>query len=127
MNKSTYYGVGILLLIAFGGFFMTQGGPTQAAANQPAPTINGEIQEVVVGMKDFNYHPNTIKVKSNQPVRMYLDESVFGCFRDLTLRDFGIQKYLPTPSDYVEFTPTKKGKFTFACSMGMGYGKLVVE
>ena len=34
---------------------------------------------------------------------------------------------LQTPTDYVEFTPTKKGTFGFACSMGMGTGTLIVE
>ena len=43
------------------------------------------------------------------------------------LVELGISKYLGTPNDYIEFTPTEKGTFRFACSMGMGTGTLVVE
>jgi plastocyanin domain-containing protein len=88
---------------------------------------NEKTQEVILSIKNYNYYPNTIKVKSGIPVRIFLDESVVGCYRSFTIRDFGIAKYLKTPSDYVEFTPNKKGKFTFACSMGMGTGTIIVE
>ena len=78
-------------------------------------------------MKNYNYYPQTVKVKANQPVRIYLDKSVAGCYRSFTIRDFGVVKYLETEKDYVEFTPNKKGSFRFACSMGMGTGTLIVE
>jgi plastocyanin domain-containing protein len=88
---------------------------------------NEKTQEVILSIKNYNYYPNTIKVKSGIPVRIYLDETVTGCLRSFTIRDFGVAKYLKTPNDYVEFTPNKKGKFTFACSMGMGTGTIIVE
>ena len=74
---------------------------------------NGDYQKVVLGIKDYNYYPNTITVKANQPVRIYLDESVGGCYRSFTVREFGVSKYLRSPEDYVEFVPTKTGTFGF--------------
>ena len=93
------------------------------------PTVigTGEAQIITLSLKNFNYYPNTVTVKAGQPVRIYLDDSVGGCLRDFTIKDFGVRKYLATPQDYVEFTPNEKGRHTFACSMGMGTGVLIVE
>jgi len=116
----------IIVLIAAGGFVFSKLENVQNA-NSVNSQETGKTQEVVLSMKNYNYYPNTIKVKSDIPVRIYLDESVVGCYRGFTIRDFGINKYLKTPEDYIEFTPNKKGTFVFACSMGMGTGKIIVE
>ena len=88
---------------------------------------SGEVREFTLGMKNYNYYPDSITVKAGQPVKISLDKTAQGCFRDFTIRDLGVRKYLQKTSDFVEFTPTKKGTYTFACSMGMGYGKLIVK
>ena len=124
VRKNILYILGILILIALAGIFFINGG--NAGNNDVAPG-SGEVQKVIIGIKNYNYYPNTIKVKVNQPVEISLDGSVTGCFRDFTIREFGVRKYLRTPQDKITFTPTKKGTFTFACSMGMGIGQLVVE
>ncbi|MBI4116361.1 cupredoxin domain-containing protein [Candidatus Pacearchaeota archaeon] len=125
IKKTTLYLALTLILIIVAGFFLlSKGSPAQ---NVTGNAGSGSVQKVVIGMKNLNYYPNTIKVNANQPVRISLDSSVTGCLRSFTIRDFGIAKYLKTPDDYVEFTPTKKGTFRFACSMGMGTGTLVVE
>ena len=95
--------------------------------NGQAVVDNEDVQVIVLGIKNYNYYPNTVTVKANEPVRIYLDSSVSGCLRSFTIKDFGIAKNLPTPNDYVEFTPTKPGIYPFACSMGMGTGTLIVE
>lgn len=129
--KSAIYVSGILLVIIAAGFFMlNQSGSypelqnEQVSGNVVAGT--GEIQEVVIGMKNYNYYPDTINLKAGIPARVSLDDSVYGCFRDFTIRDLGVREYLKTSEDYVEFTPTDPGTYPFACSMGMGFGKLVV-
>ena len=98
-----------------------------STTNLPADSQDGEFQKVVLGVRNLNYYPNTITVKSGIPARVYLDETVSGCLRSFTIKDLGVAKYLKTPNDYVEFTPSKKGSFRFACSMGMGTGTLIVE
>lgn len=115
----------IALLVGFGIFMVKDSGANGNVIE--GNSGSGEIQEVVLGFKNYNYYPNTVTVKVNQPVRIYLDKSVYGCFRSFTIRDFGISKYLQSEKDYVEFTPTKPGKYQFSCSMGMGTGTLIVE
>ena len=120
--------VGIIILISFFGYFILGSSDDSSIIGSViAVDSNKEAQKVVLGLKDFNYYPNTIKVKANKPVSISLDKSVSGCLRDFTIRDFGIRKYLRTPSDAVEFTPTKPGVYRFSCSMGMGTGTLIVE
>ncbi|MCR4327725.1 MAG: cupredoxin domain-containing protein [Nanoarchaeota archaeon] len=114
----------ILLVVAVGAFLIKTPTISGGAVNEGG---SGDIQKITLSYKNYNYYPNTITVKVNEPVRIYLDKSVGGCYRSFTIRDFGISKNLRTPEDYVEFTPTKKGSFVFSCSMGMGTGTLVVE
>mgnify|MGYP001612913124 CR=1 FL=1 len=126
IKKTTLYFALTLILVVGAGYFLlgnfdAQNYETQNEAN------DGDFQKVVLSVKNLNYYPNTITVKEGTPVRIYLDESVTGCLRSFTIRDFGVAKYLKTPNDYVEFTPNKKGNFRFACSMGMGTGTLIVE
>lgn len=125
-NSSIFYIIGIVVIIAVFGFVMIKGDSVKDTDVYSAPIVNG-LQEVVLGVKDFNYYPNTVKVQQGIPVRIYLDSSVSGCLRDFTVRDFGIHEYLKTSQDYVEFTPTAKGRHSFACSMNMGTGVLIVE
>ena len=127
LKKSTlYYLLGIIIILVIAGSFMLKAIPS-STENLVELKANGEAQKVVIGVKDYNYYPNTIKVKAGVPVSLSLDKSVYGCLRDFTIRDFGIRKYLKTPEDTLEFTPTKKGTFAFACSMGVGTGTLIVE
>lgn len=128
-NKNTIYLFGILFVLLVGGIFFFGSGSGKGIPNNTENFAgsSGDVQKVVIGMKNYNYYPNTITVKAGQPVSITLDSSVFGCYRSFTIRELGVAKYLPTPKDSVEFTPTKKGTYTFACSMGMGTGKLVVE
>jgi len=132
IKKSSLYMVGIIILISFFGYFILGSSDDGVIAgsitgNIVAVNSNKGVQKVVLGLKDFNYYPNTIKVKAGKPVSISLDKSVYGCLRDFTIRDFGIRKYLKTPSDTIEFTPTKPGVYRFSCSMGMGTGTLIVE
>ena len=126
MNKSLFYIVGTILIILVAGTVLIRGNDG-SVGNAVVGGSGGDVQKIVLGIKDYNYYPNTINVKVDKPVSISLDSSVSGCYRSFTIRDFGINKYLKTPKDTVEFTPTKKGTYRFACSMGMGTGTLVVE
>ncbi len=126
MSKGYFYVIGVIVIVVIFGFMMVRGNSESEEVFFSA-TIKDGVQEVVLSLKDYNYYPNAVKVKEGIPVRIYLDSSVVGCLRDFTIRDFGVRQYLKTPQDYVEFLPDKKGRYTFACSMGMGTGVLVVE
>ncbi len=114
------------LLVIGVGYFVFANSGSETGGNS-VTNNGGEYQKVVLSMKDYNYFPNTVTVKANQPVRIYLDDSVQGCYRSFTIKEMGVAKYLKNSDDYVEFTPTKKGTYRFACSMGMGTGTLIVE
>ncbi len=122
-NKITLF-VMLLLVVGF-GLFLIKDSPI--LGNTIKNLSSGGVQEITIGVKNYNYYPNTINVNVNQPVRIYLDESVRGCYRSLVIRDFGIYKNFKDINDYIEFTPNKKGTYLFSCSMGMGVGTLIVK
>lgn len=116
--------IGIVVLLAGVTLFMNSGS-SSVTGNVVANT--GDAQKITLSERDLNYYPQTITVKADQPVELTLDSSVKGCLRAFTIRDLGVQQYAKTTSEVIKFTPTKKGTFTFACSMGMGYGTIIVE
>lgn len=91
------------------------------------PTSINEKKYITITLKDYNYYPNTIKLKKGVPVELTLDNSIQGCLRTFTIKDLGVYKSSNSPDDKIEFTPNKTGKFEFACSMHMGYGTIIVE
>jgi len=112
-----------ILLVGAGIIIFTSSG----SAINNSGSGNGQIKDITLGIKNYNYYPNTITVKEVDTVRIRLDSTVKGCYRYLTIRGLGIAKSLPTSEDYIEFIPDKTGSFRFACGMGMGTGTLVVE
>ena len=128
VKKSSLYIVGIIVLIIIGGYFILGNSDDNGiTGNVVAIDSNNDIQNIIIGLKNFNYYPNTIEVEAGKPVSISLDKTVSGCLRDFTIRDLGIRKYLKNPEDTVVFTPTKPGTYRFACSMGMGTGTLIVK
>ena len=133
MKATTLGIIAIIFIIAVGAFVFLGSGKNNGSVNGNSITGNvvnegnENVQKINIGMKDYNYYPNTIKVKANQPVEITLDNSVYGCLRSFVIKEFGVSKYSKDSNDKIVFTPNKKGTFTFACSMGMGFGKLIVE
>jgi len=128
-NTTILLAIAVLVVLA-GSFIFTSGdeGITGNVIAQDPQVLQGETQRVVLGVKDFNYFPNTIKVKANKPVEIVADKSLMkaGCLRGIISRDLGISKTFTKEGDSVTFTPSKKGIFTFACPMNMGFGKIEV-
>ena len=130
MKKSSLWIALIALIVLAGGWFVFSDEPpvTGNVVQDIQPNVmDGETQRVVLSMKDLNYYPNEIRVKAGQPVSISLDESVTGCLRSFTIKDLGVSKSVRTSQETIDFTPTKKGTYRFACVMGMGYGKIIVE
>ncbi len=71
ISKSSLYGVGIFLMLIVGGFLMLQGDSSKGITGNVIGS--GEIQEVTIGMKDYNYYPSTINVKAGTKVKLSLD------------------------------------------------------
>ena len=133
IKKTTLMFFAVLVLIVVGGFFFVRAGNNGTDNGSVTGNVvntgnvGGEVQKITLSTKNYNYYPNTIKVKVNQPVEITLDGSVSGCLRAFTIKDLGVYKVSRSPSETVDFTPTQKGTFRFSCSMGMGTGTIIVE
>lgn len=95
-------------------------------------TPEAGVQEINVIAKQFEFTPNPIRVKVNQPVRLSLtsEDVDHGFF----LPEFGVNEFVsPGQTTVVEFTPDKTGSFAFRCTVpcGIGHstmtGTLIVE
>lgn len=73
------------------------------------------------------YEPDVLTVEEGVPVDWMINGDDFmGCGDTLILPAFGVNTTLRTGRNLVQFTPTKSGRFTFSCSMGMIRGTMVV-
>ncbi|MEM4637673.1 MAG: hypothetical protein QXK76_01435 [Candidatus Woesearchaeota archaeon] len=89
--------------------------------------VNTEYQEAVLSMRNWEYVVTPSTFKKGVPIRMTVDlNTVVGCARDVVIKDFGVRKYVKQGDNIIEFTPTKTGTITIACSMNMFFGKFEV-
>jgi uncharacterized protein len=88
----------------------------------------GDVQVVEMAItSDWVYSPDVITMKKDVPVEWQIQGSDrMGCARSFVVPAFGVNEILTSGKNIVEFTPTKEGKFTFSCSMGMIRGTLIV-
>ncbi len=130
MKNTTLFAFTFLVLLALWYFLMEATPGTGASA--PGVIIeggsqNGDVQSVTLGVKRGNYYPQEVRVRAGRPVALTLDASVYGCYRSFNIRGLGVSQYSKSPRELVKFTPQKAGTYRFSCSMGMGYGTLIVE
>ena len=63
----------LIVIVAFialaGAIVFFNSGSTPETVQQGT----GETQKITLGMRNLNYYPNTITVKSNQPVELTLE------------------------------------------------------
>jgi sulfite exporter TauE/SafE len=86
------------------------------------------VQAVTIQVGDNGYTPNYIKVKRGVPVQLTLQTNeTYSCAVAFVFREFNIKTFLdPTGARTFTFTPTRPGRFTFSCSMGMYSGVMEV-
>ena len=73
------------------------------------------------------YEPDTLTVSEGIPVVWNITGADFiGCASTLVLPAFGVSTTLRPGPNTVTFTPTKAGRYTFSCSMGMVRGTMNV-
>ena len=91
-------------------------------------TNKGDVQIVKLGVANYNYDPNTINVQAGKLVRIIGNmDQLSGCLRAFTIPKLGISKIFSKNDNVLEFTPSQPGSYAFSCSMGMGYGTLIVS
>lgn len=97
------------------------------ATSQVVPTVSGQ-QQVTIDITNYGYEPDYVQVKAGTPVTLTLrSNETYSCALAFVLREFGINTFLDaTDTQSFTFTPQKKGRFTYTCSMGMYSGVLEV-
>lgn len=117
--------ISVFLLVAIRNFFSNNRINTNDIKYVNA---NNSEQVVQLSMKDYNYYPKVINLKYNVPAKIIVDTNkVKGCLQSIVIPDFGVRKYVTAKDNIISFTPNKRGTFSFSCSMGMGFGKIIVS
>ncbi|MDA1079814.1 MAG: sulfite exporter TauE/SafE family protein [bacterium] len=98
-----------------------------SSATPPSSVVDG-VQKVTIQVLNEGYSPRYVRVQSGVPVQLTLQsKDTYSCALAFMLSEFGIETFLEaTDTQTFTFTPTKKGKFTYTCSMGMYTGTLEV-
>lgn len=84
--------------------------------------------EIIIDVKSNGYSASTNVLKVGVPVKLILKTNkTAGCARAFTIPEYNISKVLPvTGTEIIELTPTKLGRLTYTCSMGMYSGSFNV-
>lgn len=105
------------------------GQPPEWYGNGTGPVVApGEVQKITINVENRGYNPRKLQVKAGSPVELTLQsKETYSCALGFILPEFGIDTSLKsTDTQKFTFTPTKKGRYTFTCSMGMYTGVLEV-
>lgn len=101
---------------------------TEVQAEDDSVSVEDGVQRVTIEVRSGGYTPKRFTVRKNVPVELNLhSEGAYSCAVAFTFRAFEIDTFLePTDRQAFTFTPTKPGKYTFSCSMGMYTGVMEV-
>src|SRR4051794_5887949 len=96
---------------------------------KPGAKQNNRIQSVTIILNDKGYQPASFKLQRGVPARVtFIRQVEVTCATEVVLPDYGIKRELPLGEPVVvEFTPNKKGEFSFSCGMDMVHGKIIVR
>lgn len=99
-----------------------------SVSEAPAPLLENGKQLIQMEITNqLEYQPNVHTVIEGIPVEWEIYGGEFlGCANTLVSPGLGINTYLQSGINKVEFIPQKPGKYTFSCSMGMFRGTMIV-
>lgn len=97
------------------------GDPVEGAAK-----FSGGVQTITVAVGD-TYAPNVLKLKAGIPARITFGQGNGSCSAQIVSQDLGFQADVTNGPKTVEVPALKPGTYAFSCSMGMVFGKVVVE
>ena len=84
-------------------------------------TATGEIKEITVTAKNWQFDPGTITVKQGDRVRLKITS--VDVPHSFMLKDYGLNVKLdPGQTQIVEFVADKAGEFSFRCGVPCGEG-----
>lgn len=127
IEKNTFLGVIIILLVIGVGFFVFAQESVGANGNSvfSVKNENAQIVKLHVEGRQYVFEPNS--VKKGTPVIIEADISRMpGCSKSIVMSGFNIRKVVNENDNFIEFIPNKAGTFNIACSMNMYKGELNV-
>lgn len=88
-----------------------------------------DVADSVDIIVDGGYIPNTIVIKKGKVTKInFLRKDPTSCLEEVILGDFKTRKYLPLNKKVtIELKPKEEGEFTYACSMNMYQGKIIIR
>ncbi len=131
MKNLTILGIIVMMVFLVGNFVFTnsEGLTGNVVAQNPKALQGnqGSAQLVILQQENFNYKDAT--ANAGKPIQIKADSSVKGCLRApfFNIEGKKYSGYLRTPEDILQLPALEKGIYPFSCSMGMGYGKLIVR
>ena len=79
------------------------------------------IKEIKITAKQFSFEPNILKLRLNDQVKLKITS--LDVTHGFAIPELGIDKMiLPGKETTVNFSPSKRGTFTIACSVACGVG-----
>lgn len=86
------------------------------------------FQEVTMEVDQYGYRPSANTLHVGVPVRLTLKTNeAYGCSLAFTMPSVNVSAILlPTDEKTVEFTPNKRGRLVYSCTMGMYSGEFEV-
>ena len=126
MKNTTMLFIIMAMLFLVGGFVFVNGRASTNVVSNSGETFQGETQRIVLSQDDLNY--KDAKAQADKPITISADSSVKGCLRSVVFNLDGkkYSKYLRNPEDTLQLPALSKGTYTYSCTMGMGFGKLIV-
>lgn len=104
-------------------------GEKESSPSKVAGVSAAGKQDVEIKVLSSGYQSSVQKIKAGVPVSLKLvTQNTNGCARAFTIPEYNISKVLPqTGTENVEFTPVRRGRLTYTCSMGMytGYFEVI--
>ncbi len=88
-----------------------------------------KLQTAKVRITERGYEPIAFKLRRGVPARVtFVRTTDATCAKEIVLPDFDIRRALPLNQPVVvNFTPNKRGTFSFVCAMNMMRGQLIVQ
>jgi uncharacterized protein len=129
IKKNIIWVIGIVLLVSLASAFVFfSSNPVKAVSSSSSTQLlSNEVQTAKIYVSGSSYIMTPSEFKVGQPVRLVADMSNFpGCSRSVVISAFGVRKTVTSSDNMIEFTPTKAGTFTIACSMNMYRGTFTV-
>ena len=125
MRHLKYLSLAIIVLFLVGCTSAVQTSQEPAPAQQPSTVTHGEVKEIDMTAKKWEFNPDRIDVKKGDTVRLKIRS--LDVTHGFALPQFNVdERLIEGKETIIEFTADKEGTFDFYCSVfcGEGHGSM---